>query len=116
MTIDDVRRVAPYDSRGVPIYPGDLVRSFHFRSRRRTYYLYHVACEIDGYVRIVPAGYLNPTTKRTGGDCLLSAIGPENLTVIQGYGPSPYLDFTDRPRKRAKKFNEHPLSRHRRRS
>lgn len=33
-----------YDRKGVPIHPGDLIRSFHFiGARRKRYYLYHVA-------------------------------------------------------------------------
>lgn len=42
-----------HDSNGVPIYPGDLLRTFHFTGpRRRKWYLYHVAV----YERLVRNG------------------------------------------------------------
>ncbi len=50
-----------HDSKGIPIYPGDLLRSFHFRGqRRRIFYLYHVAIfdSEAGGMRMMPASYL----------------------------------------------------------
>lgn len=31
-----------WDNKGVPILPGDLVRTFHYRDGRRNMYVYHV--------------------------------------------------------------------------
>jgi hypothetical protein len=97
-----------HDRRGVPIYPGDLLRSFHFRGKRRKmYYLYHVAI-LDvaaGGMRMIPASHLEPTNRDAhdsrGGDPLLSDSLTAIAEVIDGYGPEPYIDFKDRPRKKA---------------
>ena len=40
----------PHDGQGVPIYEGDMVRTFHYRhyrNRRKTY-LYHVVKKVKG--------------------------------------------------------------------
>ena len=98
-----------HDSKGYPIYPGDLLRTPHFIGPRgRRYYLYHVAClettkEGHDYLRMVPARYLESTIKRTGGDPLLSDEIAEETTIISGYGPGELLDYLDRPRKQKPK-------------
>ena len=63
------------DINGRKVYPGDLLRSFHFRAgrRRQKFYLYHVVVEEGEYLYAVPACYLNPSTKQTGGKYLLTA-------------------------------------------
>ena len=98
-----------FDSKGVPIYPGDLVRSYHFTGpRRRVFYLYHVVCEetcdVTGhsYLRLVPTAFLNPTTKDGGGRCMLSDRLAEELEVIDGH-EGPGLGFTGRPKRRPSK-------------
>lgn len=35
-----------WDRRGVPILPGDLIKTFHYRDGRRNMYLYHIV-EMD---------------------------------------------------------------------
>jgi hypothetical protein len=91
-----------FDKRGVPVHPGDLIRSYHFRDRRgKYYYLYHTAVFKDGAMYMVPTEHLEPTKVSGGGSCMLSQELMENATVISGCGPKPYLDFSDRPRRKA---------------
>jgi hypothetical protein len=89
-----------YDQKGVPIYPGDLLKSFHFRDRRRRrYYLYHVAVLRDGYLMAVPVSELEPTKANRGGTCHVKYIARhEQVEVIYGAGPGDCLDYTDRPK------------------
>lgn len=88
-----------HDSRGVPIYPGDLLKSYHFTgARRKRYYLYHVAVYENGGLFMVPVSDLEPTKANQGGKCLLSDELAANAEVIHGYGPGDCLDYTDRPR------------------
>lgn len=96
-----------HDMRGVPIYPGDLLRSFHFKERSgRTHYLYHTAVYAfdkdgkHGHMRIVPTSHLEPSKVSGGGDCLLSEDLAATCRVISGCGPGDCLDYADRPRKR----------------
>lgn len=90
-----------FDKRGVPVYPGDLIRSYHFRDRRgRTYYLYHVAVFKDGAMWLVPTSHLEPTKSKGGGSCLLSQNLMVEARVISGYGPGNFIDYTDRPRRK----------------
>jgi hypothetical protein len=96
-----------WDRKGVPIYPGDLLRSLHFiGARKKKYWLYHVAVMDTeaGGMRMVPTKHLEPT-KRTaidsrGGDPLLSDHLCVNAEVIDGYGPRPYLCYEERPRRK----------------
>ena len=91
-----------YDKRGVPIYPGDLLKSFHFQgARRKRYYLYHVAVDDNGRMKMIPACWLEPTKRSGGGDVYLSAEIASATEVIYGYGPKPCLDYTDRERRRS---------------
>jgi hypothetical protein len=89
-----------HDKHGVPIYPGDLIRSFHFRGgpRRRIYYLYHTAAYVDGAMRMVPTMFLEPTKRNRGGECLMSQGLMDEAEVIMGSGPGDCLDCFDRPR------------------
>jgi len=88
-----------HDKRGVPIYPGDLIRSYHFQDRRgRTFYLYHTAVFKDGAMWMVPTDHLQPEKISGGGSCLLSQGLMANAVVISGYGPKGCLDYTDRKR------------------
>jgi hypothetical protein len=95
-----------HDRNGVPIYPGDLIRSDHFRDRRRRmHYLYHVACwnEQHETIEMVPTCYLNPTTKPTGGRCWISEGLMRIAEVIHGHGPGCYLSFEERPKRKPTK-------------
>lgn len=96
------------DCKGVPIYPGDLLRTFHYTgARRRKFYLYHVAaemaCERTGhwYIRMLPVAYLNPTQRRKGGDPMLSDELAAASEVIYGHGPQKFMCFTERPKRKA---------------
>jgi hypothetical protein len=95
-----------HDKKGVPIYPGDLLKSFHFAgARRKRYWLYHVVVaspERAGTrypLEMVPASHLEPTKRGGGGRCPLNDRLAEDAEVIDGTGPGDILDFADRPRK-----------------
>lgn len=92
-----------YDKKGRPIYPGDLLRSFHFRgARRKVYYLYHVAVWSEKWqtMEMVPTCYLEPSKPDTGGRCWLTqdAVDREQTEIIHGSGPGDLLSYEDRPR------------------
>jgi hypothetical protein len=94
-----------FDSRGVPIHPGDLVRRDHFRERSgRRHYLYHVAVwnEAEQAMELVPVSELEPKLRGRGGRCWLfqRTIDGANFRVIYGHGPGDCLDYTDRPRRK----------------
>jgi len=87
------------DRRGIPIYPGDLLKSPHFTDHRgHRYYLYHVAVMGTHGLEMVPVSHLEPTKVSGGGRCLLSRGLAEQAQVIDGYGPGDTLDFRDRKR------------------
>lgn len=90
-----------HDKNGVPVYPGDLIRSFHFRgARRKVYYLYHTAIWNTKHetMEMVPTEELEPTKAGAGGRCWLAQDLMDNAEVISGCGPGDYLDHTDRKR------------------
>jgi hypothetical protein len=92
-----------YDKKGYPIYPGDLLRSPHYRgARRKMHYLYHVAVMDGERLTMVPAQYLEPTIKRTGGVCDLGQHLADHIEIISGYGPADYLSFEGRPKRSTK--------------
>ena len=89
------------DRKGVPIHPGDLIRSFHFIGpRRKRYYLYHTAVCRDGAMYMVPTSHLEPTKVEGGGCCLLSQnhLDAYDAEVICGCGPEPGMSHEDRKR------------------
>jgi hypothetical protein len=93
------------DCRGVPIHPGDLVRTDHFRERNgRRHYLYHVAVwnAAEQTMELVPVSELEPKLRDRGGRCWLmeATIRGSNARVIHGHGPGDCLDYTDRPRRK----------------
>lgn len=88
-----------HDSKGVPIYPGDLLRTPHFRDRRgRLHYLYHTVVETDDRLEMVPTSHLEPSKRDGGGRCWLSREMAGATRVISGYGPGDFLSYEDRPR------------------
>lgn len=92
-----------HDCNGVPIYPGDLLRTFHFTDRRRRkYYIYHTATFTQGHMRAIPTCHLDDTIRiahgSRGGDYLMSDEIAAITEVISGYGPGDCLCFRDRPR------------------
>lgn len=90
-----------FDKKGVPVYPGDLIRSFHFTgARRKKYYLYHTAVYKDGAMHMVPTAHLEPSCVKGGGSCLLSQDLMADAEVIAGHGPGDCLDHTDREKRK----------------
>ncbi len=88
-----------HDMRGVPIYHGDLIKTYHFTDRRRgKRYLYHTAVYAQGCMRMVPTSHLEPTMVNSGGECLMVQASLAQSEVIHGYGPGRYLDYTERPK------------------
>lgn len=89
-----------YDHKGIPIYPGDLLRTPHFQTSKRKYYLYHTAVCIDGVMWMVPTSHLEPTLVASGGKCMLSDAHAAEAEIISGFGPDEYIDYGDRPRRK----------------
>ena len=89
-----------YDSRGYPIYPGDVLRTPHFRAGRRTYWLIHVAAMVDGRLRMLPARWADPAATHQGGDPLLTQGLADEATIVEGGIVGEWTAFTDRPRRR----------------
>lgn len=90
-----------FDTRGVPIYPGDLIRSYHYTDRRRkVHYLYHVAVYRWEQLWIDPVNWLEPSVEHDGGSVQLSQSLMDNCDgrVIHGNGPGDYLSYEDRPK------------------
>jgi hypothetical protein len=86
-----------HDMNGIPIYPGDLLKSFHFVGRRRKrHYVYHTAVFKGGAMRMVPTCHLEPTKVSGGGACLMDQALMNHAEVISGHGPGDCLDHTDR--------------------
>lgn len=104
----DETKVPPvvYDMHDVPIYPGDLLRSFHFTGvHNKRWYLYHTAVNRNGSLYMVPVAHLEPTQISGGGDCWLHQKMADTVEVIQGYGPGKCLDYTERPTRETPKTN-----------
>lgn len=90
------------DKNGREFRCGDLVRTPHFRDRqrRKTRYLYHVVCATDGpHVELVPAEYLDPSRKDTGGRMRLVEGNREALShmeIIDGLDPKTLKYYDER--------------------
>lgn len=86
-----------HDKRGVPIYPGDLLRTYHFTGAcGRKFYLYHTAVLDGGNMKMVPTSHLEPTKASSGGMCWLRQEQANHVEVINGHGPGDCLDWTER--------------------
>jgi hypothetical protein len=97
-----------HDKNGIPIYPGDVLRTFHYTHRwgRRKMYLFHVAC-LDGEHLIgVPASDL--ARKPDGGTFNLLPGNCSDIEIVQGYGPAPLMEFNERPRSKGKTNETQP--------
>lgn len=99
------------DVKGVPVYPGDLIRTYHFRGcRGRHHYLYHVVTQdADGVLHLTPASWLAMTERQQrleGGRCYLAAVTDasgvmkDGGEVLSGHGPGDCLCHHDRIRRR----------------
>lgn len=82
------------DCTGIPIYPGDLLRTFHYTAalRRRTCYLYHVVVlrnpgSCDQGLWAVPAGNLEPSRAERLGESgtFLLCSRQTSSEIISGY-------------------------------
>lgn len=91
------------DSRGIPIYPGDLIRSPHFVDRRgRRRWLYHVAVRRNGRLWMIPARQLDEGRDWPGsGEVVMKPRHLAGSQVISGHGPDDVLSYRDRPRRPA---------------
>lgn len=89
------------DKTGRRIYPGDLLRSWHYGKGRGKRYLYHVAVMRDGVLKGIPACHLDPTHALNCGGVFPLWIQKPNdvdkVEIIQGYGPGRIIDYRDRP-------------------
>lgn len=103
-----------YDKNRVPIYPGDLLKSYHFTDRRRKkWYLYHTAVWNGSQLsmEMVPTCHLEPTKINGGGRCWLSQELGDNTEIIQGYGPGDTIDYTERKKvPKPVKFTDPPTN------
>lgn len=90
-----------HDKKGVPIYPGDLLKTFHFiGSRGKKYYLYHVACYQDNMMVAVPTCHLEQTKVSGGGKYRMSQDLLLHTEVISGCGPGAILGYEERKKVR----------------
>lgn len=95
-----------HDMYGVPICPGDLLKSFHFTDRRRKrHYLYHVAVKHGDHLMMIPTQDMEPSLANHGGRCLLSNDLACSVEVIAGHGPGDILSYEDRPKWRKETSN-----------
>ena len=108
-----------HDSKGIPIYPGDLLRCHHFTgARRKRYYHYHTAIRIgknsdhDSMYAVPtsalqwalqsPDGSYPLEVRDISGACLLSTyMGSDDITILHGFGDgeSRWTSYEDRKRK-----------------
>lgn len=97
------------DAKGVPIYPGDLVREFHFRAahRRKKFYLYHVATwnEVEQTIEMIPTSHLEKSCIKSGGRYWLTQdmADETEMLVIDGYGPGSGEHYSERQKRRVAK-------------
>lgn len=90
-----------FDCKGRPIYPGDLLKSYHFTDRRRKrHWLYHVAVIHDGHLEAVPTSHLQPGMEKQGGRFWIFKSGSGQFEIIDGHGPGDCLSYEDRPRRK----------------
>ena len=93
-----------YDRRGIPIMPGDLLRSIHFKDyRRRWHYLYHVVN--DEMVAVPLAQALGG--RANGGDVPLArcpefAAACDVVAETRRFAAMPLGGFLFRERKKVK--------------
>jgi hypothetical protein len=95
-----------FDCKGIPVYPGDLIRSKHFvGKRRKQYYLYHVAVWNSIYkcLEMVPTCCLEPTKDKGGGRCWLTQELMDNAEIISGFGPEFEMYYDERPKRKTDK-------------
>lgn len=95
-----------WDAKGLPIAPGDLLRSFHFTgARRKRHYLYHTVVMRDGHLWMVPTCHLEPTKAGGGGDCRIWERQLAGSDIISGVDDDGRL-YADRPGRIAALVND----------
>jgi hypothetical protein len=88
-----------HDLKGIPFYPGDLVKHYHYTgARNKKYYMYHVIANVDGILYAIPTSHLEPTRVKGGGQVPLKWANFAEPEIISGHGPEPYLTYEERPR------------------
>ena len=93
-----------FDCKGRPIYPGDLLRSYHFTDRRRKrHWLYHVAVIREGHLEAVPTCHLQPGMEKQGGSAWIHKSDSDRFEIISGFGPGDILSYEDRPKREVKR-------------
>ena len=104
-----------YDKKGIPIYPGDVIKIFHFVAalRRRRDYMYKQALSYETYQGVPERDEPRYHTKLQIDHLVLDDSGKpqtwfrlaqdqveEGWEIVQGYaGVEPGQDFRDRRRK-----------------
>jgi hypothetical protein len=100
-TIEEKNTV--FDKSGRRIYPGDLLRTWHYGSGRRIRYLYHVAVMLGGVLTAVPTCHLEPTRAIPRDGVyplwLCQTDDAEKPEIIAGDGPGDILDYRGRPKR-----------------
>jgi hypothetical protein len=91
-----------YDKRGVPIEPGDLLKSHHFRERNgRNHWLYHVAVMDCGQLRAMPVHRLEPSlSDGVGGDPVLTQRLAGAMEIIASHPAGRVRHHDERPRRK----------------
>jgi hypothetical protein len=91
-----------YDENGIPIFPGDTIRIFHFTSatRRKKYYMYKfvVGSEVHRDSLYLRISHLN-----LNGDSYLELLNGRVMTgweIVQGYEGLPPGEYDFRSRER----------------
>lgn len=90
-----------YDKNNRQICPGDLLKSYHFTgARKKKYWLYHVAVNLNERLFMVPVCHLEPSKISGGGKCMMSEDMAKHTEIIYGSGPGDILSYDDRPKRK----------------
>ncbi len=89
------------DMKGVPIRRGDLLKTPHFRTKSRRYWLYHTVAfdEVWEVLVMVPTCHLEPSKVCGGGKCLLTPALAAVAEIICGHDADG-THYTDRKRRK----------------
>lgn len=95
-----------YDIKGYPIYPGDVLRIFHFIAavRRERRYMYKVVIEENGTLygvdicELATMGIKNAHKYRLKHNEENGVL--PNTEIVQGHGPGEYFCYRQRKRRR----------------
>lgn len=93
-----------YDKNGRQIFPGDLLKTFHFKHAQRSKgnaYLYHVATVANGLLMATDVSWLHEADKGGHGQCQVKHMG--QTEIIYGYGDGQNY-WRDRPKRKGEDF------------